>query len=105
MELEWERPVFGYLALSGASLLTANVLGTLPSLILLPLFVILGPTAWLLWGFGAAPFYLVATAVFAGTFIGAIFLDLRTPLGGRLVLWFAGIVWLLLGLAARNFNV
>jgi hypothetical protein len=105
MDLKWERPVFGYLALSGASLLTATVLGSLPAVILFPLFVILGPAAWLLWGFAMTPFYLVATAIFAGSVVGAIFLNLHRPVGGRIVVCFVGLVWLLLGLAASMFNV
>jgi hypothetical protein len=105
MEVSWERPLFAYLALSGVSLLVATVLGSVPDPLLPPLFAVLGPTAWLLWGIPMAPFYLLATATFATCLTAAIFVPLRSRGTARVVPWLVGLVWLLLGLAAWNFTV
>jgi hypothetical protein len=102
-KFRWNRLVFVYLALSAGSLLLSQI--PLPAAILVPLMAILGPTAWLAWGYPLAPFYLLATAVFAICLVGAIFVDAKSRTLGRLALWIMGVVWLLLGLSAYGFSV
>jgi hypothetical protein len=70
-----------------------------------PLFVILGPAAWLLWGWAAMLLYLSATGVFGLSIISAIFLQSRFPPMRQVALLSVAAVWLLLGLAAWVFTV
>jgi len=104
-ERGWKRPVLAYIGLSGIALLVGEAHWVLPTAVLPPLFLVLGPSAWLLWGFAMTPFYLLATAVFAACLIGATFVRLHSSGVGRFAFWFVGIVWLLLGLAAWRFSV
>jgi hypothetical protein len=100
-EVSWRAPVVGYLTLSVLSMLLPAI--PLPALISIPLLVVLGPAAWLFWGFELAPFYLLATGIFAACVIGAIALDTRSDTLGRIARWALGVIWLLLGLSAYIF--
>jgi hypothetical protein len=104
-EQGWKWATVAYLGLSGLTLLVAEDLDKLPAAILQPLFVVLGPTAWLLWGPPMTPFYVVATMVFVASLIGTVFLRLHAAGIGPLAFWFSGLVWFLLGFWAWSFNV
>jgi hypothetical protein len=101
----WKWLLVAYLALSGLSLLIGENHDKLPAAVLQPLFVLLGPTAWLLWGSAATPVYIVATMVLVAFVTGAMFVQIHAPVVGRLALWFSGLGWFLLGLWAWSFNV
>ncbi len=101
----WKWALVGYLALSSLSLLASEGLDKLPEPMVRPLFLLLGPTAWLLWGSPTTLLYMVATMVFAASVFGTVLLRLQTPGIGRLALCLCGFVWLLLGLWAWSLNV